>query len=366
MSLIDLKNKVLMYSKNIENNETRLAELLKLLREELVINSLGALADTPVDSVVKTIELDENWWKNNYKELGWKKGDNNNNYYVDPKTKIKYSYDPKSEKLCVYKDGKRVANTKCHLYLNGDLSSVTESVTCLNNFGSKKCSAGLKGTPGKLIICPDVHDDNQDNWKNNTYYSTLMGDSLVRSAGGNKPSHTVAGFSIGAQTAMKLASTDGYCDEYDKVALINMSPGNGFHYNKEQKANLAGKTFDICENYNNDNGKGARALDYVTKQNGGPHIDKMLGIPGAKVNVYVPSVNEDPKGYVTKLVAYAEGKKNSNITVTQFEVPDDKLGYYTGANRYKQEKGKKIHYGSSHGYGGSHLFPAYLSGFKFF
>lgn len=362
MTLNEISSNINDYSLKIDTNLENLKLLLKTLRENVIVANEEVVLKEEITDPVPTVELDANWWKKNYKTLGWKQGENGY-YYVDPKTKIRYSYDPKSEKLIVYKNGKRVANTKCHLYLSGDLGSVTESVTCLNNFGGQKCSAGLKGDPGKLILCPDVHDDKQDNWKNNTYYTTLMGDALVGCAGGNKPSHTIAGFSIGAQTAMKLASSNEYSKGYDKVALINMSPGNGFHYNKEQKANLAGKTFDIVENYNNENGKGARALDYTNKQNGGPHIDKLLGIPGAKVNVFVPSVKDDPKGYVTKLVTYAEGKKG-NITVTQFDVPKSELGYYTGANRYKQEKGKKIHYGSSHGYGGSHLFPAYLSGFN--
>ena len=213
------------YKEKAEENMSKLIKdnyskelLLKTLRENVIVANEEVVLKEEITGPVPTVELDANWWKKNYKTLGWKQGENGY-YYVDPKTKIRYSYDPKSEKLIVYKNGKRVANTKCHLYLSGDLGSVTESVTCLNNFGGQKCSAGLKGDPGKLILCPDVHDDKQDNWKNNTYYTTLMGDALVGCAGGNKPSHTIAGFSIGAQTAMKLASSNEYSKGYDKVAV---------------------------------------------------------------------------------------------------------------------------------------------------
>lgn len=258
MNLVEIKDNIDLYVENIGNNYSNLSLYLKKLNEKVIDDKSTATLGDEVPDTVKTLPLDEDWWKKNYKELGWEKDGSTYTYY-DPKTKCKYSYNPKTEKLEVYKNNKRVACTKCHMYLNGDLGSVTESVTCLNNFGGQKCSAGLKGDPGKLILCPDVHDDKQDNWKNNTYYTTLMGDALVGCAGGNKPSHTIAGFSIGAQTAMKLASSNEYSKGYDKVALINMSPGNGFHYNKEQKANLAGKAFDIVENYNNENGKIGRA-----------------------------------------------------------------------------------------------------------
>lgn len=358
-SLSSIKTNIDTIDGLIKANYTNVKTFLAILKESVASTVQTQLEGIKTEVVVNdTVELDEAWWAEHAAELGWVK-DGAYYVYTDPKTGEKYAYSPKGHNM-YYMDAKgHKSSCDCRLYLNGDLSDVTETVTLLKAYKGNKVNPGSESTRPQLIIAPPLTGDEGD--KKLTADRALMcsklGDKLLESSGNtNTVTHNLCGFSMGGQQAMRMVSGDlgsKYVGYYDKVTLVNISPGNAIKYTPEQIKNMSGMEFDIITTYNNNLGQKTRdgLLDFSTKQQGGPHLDKLSSIPGAKVNLYLPDASKDTKGSVTKTIAYAKGLGRDNVTIIQFEVPEGDLDKYLGGK-------------STHGSGPTELIPLYLSGIE--
>ena len=297
MSLSDCSSKIAHYSELIDGNIAACNGFLATLKES-VKGSVEAVlaARNPAPSVTDTVELTPEWWEEHAADLGWVKDDRGNYCYTDPDTGETFKYNPNSHYL--YQDG--VGSVKCRLYLNGDPSDVTETVTLLKSYVGDNPRVGDKSNRAQFIIAPELTgDEGDDNLvAKRALMSSKFGDTFLKSAGNNNDvTRNLCGFSMGGVQAMKMVSGKcggQYVGYYDKVTLVNISPGVTVKYTHEQVTNMSGLEFDIVQNYNNilgtGNNKRNGALDFFTDQMGGPHLDKLASIPGAKVNLILPDL----------------------------------------------------------------------------
>lgn len=360
-SLALLRETVLSYGENIDTNYRSLKGMVDALKQnvaESVEAALSASMDAAFPNVeTETVELDTAWWEEHAAELGWVKDENGRYCYTDPDTGKTYRYNPKNHYL--YVDGS--GQVKCRLYLNGDPSNVTETVTLLKSYVGDEPRVGDKSTKSQLIIAPELSGDESDdgNTAKLALMSSKFGDAFLKSAGNdNDIKRNLCGFSMGGVQAMKMVSGrlgNQYVGYYDKVTLVNISPGTTVKYTPEQVQNMRGLEFDIVTNYNNvlgvNNNRRDGNLDFCSDQMGGPHLDKLAGIPGAKVNLILPDLSNDTHGSVARLSAYAEGLGLDNVTVSYYPVdPSDLAAYGSGTRDSSHENGRRI------------LLPRYLAG----
>lgn len=392
------KSYVEKYDGLINENLANISNYLTALKADISSEVTAALTmANPEPAITDTTQLDAAWWAEHGEEYGWiKKG--NFYYKFDEASGKTYAFNPNAGdanfkdagKLIVYEGeyygtGKAPCKNEieCALYVNGNLSDVTEVMTVVNgvNTVSHYSDCPNQGKENTLYIVPtnvperNPHLSDRENnarsadYKVDVFNSSHFADLLVTSAGGtSKPHRSISGYSIGGQVAMNMCASDEFKGYYNKVALIDVAPDPAFKYSDEQKYNLSGMEFDIVLNYNNiyGNGKGSDGtLNYINSTCGGPHLDKMAEIPGVKINLVLPPIEYDTVGTIIKLTAHAEGLNNPCINISTYDLPKDMVQHYDGTyyngNYYPSEKRK-----SSHKQVHSNLFPAYLSGFSQF
>lgn len=361
-TLSSYTSEIIKFQKLINDNYGNASGFLALLKES-VSSSVEATLNgmNPAPTVTETIELDAAWWEAKAEQLGWIK-DGNSYYYVDPETGYKYYYNPKGHKMRVVDSkGKSVEDLEsfsCHIYLNGNLSDVEKSSTLIKCMGRNgetyMCDHSANA---QLVILPDADGGNGKLTSKRVFYSTKLGEMLLGSAGNTDYTREMVGFSNGGVQSLYIASgryDDKHVGYFQEITLVNISPDINFEYSETQKQNLSNMTINVVQNYNNiintDNRTVNGVLAYCDSTEGGPHLDKLASIPGSKINLILPDISKDGPGFVTKLVAYADGLNLDNVSVVQYNVSDDDLkAYGIGVN-------------SSHGSGRDVLVPAYLSG----
>lgn len=364
VSLEECRAEILTYDRMIKDNYNVLSGFLASLKEDISSSVEATLAMmNPAPTVMETVELDENWWSEHGEEMGWIPDGKGFYVYTDPDTGETFAYNPVKHQL--RQDG--VGTVSCRLYLNGDPSEVTETVTLLKAYYGGNISVGDSSTRPQLIIAPDLTgDEGSTNSKGQktpgspaqtaklTLMSSKFGDSFLKSGGNtNDVKRNICGFSMGGVQALKMVSGqlgDQYVGYYDKVTLLNISP-TVLHYNQKELDCMAGLELDIVQNYNNANGTADFMADYFTNQRGGPHLEKLAGIPGVKINFYVSDLTYDTHKELTKSVAFVEGLGADNINIIQYSVPEDQLEKYgSGTSNSSHESGRRI------------LLPRYLAG----
>lgn len=351
MSLSELRGILSQYDTSINDNYSSLSGLRATLLESVAEGVAATMGISNTPEIYDNVELDETWWADNAEALGWKK-DGIYYTYTDPTTGEKFYYDPKKGKLKVeFSDGSTRSDISCKLFLSGDLSDVTETITCLKNY-SGGYHVGDTATEPRLVIVPGFGSESEGT-AINSFLSSHLGDTLLRSAGNNDVKHTLAGFSAGGYEGLYMVSGERDSNKYqisgyyDKLTLINISPRK-IDFTDRQVECMSGMEFDIVTNYNNINESGVSiTADYYNKQRGGPYLDKLLDIPGSKVTVFVPDTGKDTHGDITEFATYASGK---GVEVVNYPVPDELLKKF-GSGR-----------GSSHEEGRGSLFGYYLSG----